>query len=124
MEKLNTLFICLQECLDGKLGQDFYVLRCDFLTHLAYHIWTKYLRGPLVQFDYVNEMQLNEELIDYDYQFYREAINKCKPIFLNGFKVLNFIMINNHKSDVLLLSRINLELLKLLEEDKEYKQAF
>ena len=124
MEKLNTLFICLQECLDGKLGQDFYVLRCDFLTHLAYHIWTKYLRGPLVQFDYVNEMQLNEELIDYDYQFYREAINKCKPIFLNGFKVLNFIMINNHKSDVLLVSRINLELLKLLEEDKEYKQAF
>ena len=63
-------------------------------------------------------------MIDYDYQFYRDAIRKCKPIFLNGVKVLNFIMVNNAKSDVLLLSRINLELLKLLEEEKEYKQAF
>jgi hypothetical protein len=66
------------------------------------------LRGPLVQFDYVNEMRLNEELVDYDYRYYKEVINKCKPIFLNGFKVLNFIMINNQKSDVLLLSRLNL----------------
>jgi hypothetical protein len=53
-------------------------------------------------------MRLNEELVDYDYKYYKEVINKCKPVFLNGLKVLNFIMINNQKSDVLLLSRINL----------------
>jgi hypothetical protein len=46
---------------------------------------------------------------------YKEALGKAKPVLLNGFKVLNFILINNQKSDILLLSRINLELMKLLE---------
>ena len=95
----------------------------DFLTQLVFHVWCKYLRNPLMQFDYVNEMRLNEEIVDYDYQFYKETLKKCKPIFLNGFKILNFIMLNNQKSDVLLLSRINLELIKLLEEEQEYQVA-
>ena len=76
-----------------------------------------------MQFDYVNEMRLNEEIVDYDYQFFKETLQKCKPVFLNGFKILNFIMLNNNKSDVLLLSRMSLELMKLLEEEQEYQVA-
>ena len=80
-----------------------------------FYVWSKYLRNPLVQFDYMNEMRLNEEIVDYDYQFYKDTLRKCKPVFLNGFKILNFIMVNNTKSDALLLARITLELMKLLE---------
>jgi hypothetical protein len=59
LDKLHHLFLTLQECLTGKLADDYFHSRIDFLTHLTYHIWTKYLRGPLIQFDYINEMRLN-----------------------------------------------------------------
>jgi len=38
-------------------------------------------------------------------------------------KILNIIMVNNPKGDILLESKINLELSKLLEENKLYKMA-
>jgi hypothetical protein len=50
-------------------------------------------------------------------------LEDSSSIFLKGLKVLNLIMINNQKSDVLLQSKINLELAKLLEEMKLYKMA-
>lgn len=36
---------------------------------------------------------------------------------------MNVIMVNNHKGDILLAAKINLELAKLLEENKLYKVA-
>lgn len=60
------------------------------------------------------EQRLNEEVIDYDYKLYKDLIGRCKPIFLRGLKVLNLIMINNKKCDIFLLSKIALELIKLL----------
>lgn len=47
-------------------------------------------------------------------------IERCKPVFLRGLKVLNLVMVNNKKCDIFLLSKIALELIKLLEENKEY----
>ena len=81
----------------------------------------KYLKNPLIQFDYMLEQRLNNEIIDYDYEFYRKVRENCKPVFLKGLKILNLILINNIKSDVLLLSKINLELVKFLEEAREYR---
>jgi hypothetical protein len=56
----------------------------------------------------MREQRLNEEIIDYDYTIYKKILEDCNPIFLKGLKVLNLIMINNHKSDILLQSKINL----------------
>lgn len=50
INKLERLFSALQVSLDGALGQDYYQAKNDFLTHLVFQIWTKYLRGPLIQF--------------------------------------------------------------------------
>lgn len=86
-------------------------------------MWVKYLRGALAQFDYVNEQRLSGEIIDFDYDLYREIIQKAKPVFLRGLKVLNIILVQNSKADMLLLCKINLELCKLLEEDGDYKTA-
>lgn len=93
------------------------------MTHLTFEIWSKYLKNPLIQFDYMREQRLNGEIIDYDYENYKKILEDCNPIFLKGLKVLNLIMINNQKSDILLQSKINLELAKLLEEMKLYKMA-
>ena len=105
------------------MGQEYYTNKIDFLTNLTFYLWTKYLRDPLIQFDYVNEMRLSEEIVDYDYEYYRGIFDRCKPIFLTAFKILNLILINNPKSDILFLSRVNLELVKLLEETQEYRIA-
>jgi hypothetical protein len=72
----------------------------------------------LEQIDYVLEQRLNEEIIDHDYNLYKQLLAKCRPIFLRGLKVLNLVMINNKKCDIFLLSKISLELIKLLEENK------
>ena len=97
----------MEDCLEGVLGQEYYKSKVDFLTNLSFYLWVKYLRDPLIQFDYVNEMRLNEEIIDYNYTYYRENLDYCKPIFLSAFKILNLILINNSKSDILFLSRVN-----------------
>jgi hypothetical protein len=108
LQKLSLFFETLQESLRGELGQEYYLQKSDFLTHLTLEIWSKYLKNPLIQFDYMKEQRLNEEIIDYDYENYRKILEDCNPIFLKGLKVLNLIMINNQKSDVLLQSKINL----------------
>lgn len=97
------------------MGQDYYLQKNDFLTHLTFEVWSKYLKNALIQFDYMKEQRLNEEIIDYDYENYKKILEACNPIFLKGLKVLNLIMVNNKKSDILLQSKINLELAKLLE---------
>ncbi len=61
--------------------------------------------------------------MDYDYELYKKIIEKIKSIFVKGLKVLNLVMVNNKKCDVLLLAKINLELVKMLEENKEYYLA-
>jgi hypothetical protein len=61
--------------------------------------------------------------VDYDYELYKKIIEKIKSIFVKGLKVLNLVMVNNKKCDVLLLAKINLELVKMLEENKEYYLA-
>lgn len=81
------------------------------------------MKNALVQVDYMKEQRLNGEIIDYDYENYKKILEECNPIFLKGLKVLNLIMVNNKKSDILLQSKINLELAKLLEENKLYKMA-
>ena len=86
-------------------------------------VWTKYLKNALLQLDYMREQRLNEEIIDYDYEIYKNILEKCSPIFLRGLKMMNIIMVNNPKSDILLESKINIELAKLLEEGKFYKMA-
>lgn len=123
LDKLSDFFSVMAECLEGALGQEYYKNRIDFLTNLAFHLWSKYLRDPLIQFDYVNEMRVNDDIIDYDYEQYRRNLQICKPIFLNAFKVLNLILINNPRSDILFVSRVNLELVKLQEENQEYRAA-
>lgn len=102
------------------LGQEFYLQYNDLLTSLSTEVWQKYLQLPLEQIEYVMEQRLNEEVIDHDYKLYREMIERCKPIFLRGLKVLNLVMVNNKKCDIFLLSKIALELVKLLEDSKEY----
>ena len=77
-------------------------MRCDFLTTLTLEIWTKYIKNPLLQFDYLREQRLNGEIIDYDYEIYRGIIEKCSGVFLRGLKMMNIIMVNNPKGDILL----------------------
>jgi hypothetical protein len=61
----------LLECLEGKLGEDYMKARSYFIEHLAFDLWVKFMRGPVTQFDYVMEMKLNEEVIDYNFQLYQ-----------------------------------------------------
>jgi hypothetical protein len=123
LDRLSLFLETVQEALRGGLGQEYYRQKCDFLTSLTLDVWTKYLKNPLQQFDYLREQRLNGEIIDYDYQSYRDILEKCTPIFLRGLKVLNIIMVNNPKGDILLEAKISLELAKLLEEAKFYKMA-
>lgn len=92
----------MQECLKGDLGREYFEKKSDFLTNLVFEIWTKYLKSPLTQFDYMREQRLNEEIIDYDYNFYRTILEKSSSVFLRGLKVLNLIMVSNPKGDILL----------------------
>ena len=72
------------------------------------------MKNPLTQFDYMREQRLNEEIIDYDYNFYKTILEKTSSVFLRGLKVLNLIMVSNPRGDILLESKISLELSKLL----------
>lgn len=56
----------------------------------------------------MKEQRLNGEIIDEDYTHYKKILEDCNPIYLKGLKILNFIMINNPKSDILLQSKINI----------------
>lgn len=62
----------------------------------------------------MREQRLNEEIIDYDYNFYKTILEKSSSVFLRGLKVLNLIMVSNPRGDILLESKISLELSKLL----------
>lgn len=62
----------------------------------------------------MREQRLNEEIIDYDYNFYKTILEKTSSVFLRGLKVLNLIMVSNPRGDILLESKISLELSKLL----------
>lgn len=93
IKKLDVLFETMERSLRGILGEQYYSKRIDLLTQLLSYIWVKYLRGPLAQFDYVNEQRLSGEIIDFDYEVYSDIIWKAKPIFLRGLKVLNIILV-------------------------------
>jgi len=45
---------------------------------------------------------LNEEIIDYDYSFYKTILEKASSVMLRGLKVLNLIMVSNPRADILL----------------------
>ena len=60
------------------------------------------MKNALIQLDYMREQRLNGEIIDYDYECYKSILDKCSPVFLRGLKVMNIIMVNNSKGDVLL----------------------
>ena len=68
-------------------------------------------------------MRLNEEILDYEHEHYQANLDRCKPVFRSAFKILNLILINNPNSDILFLTRVNLELVKSLEEVEEYRVA-
>jgi hypothetical protein len=50
----------------------------------------------------MREQRLNEEIIDYDYSFYKAILEKSSSIFLRGLKVLNLFMVSNPRGDILL----------------------
>lgn len=59
IDKLGLFFETVQQALKGELGQEYYRHRCDFLTTLTFELWSKYLKNPLLQLDYMREQRLN-----------------------------------------------------------------
>lgn len=70
--------------------------------------------------DYLMEQRLVGESNEYDCKVFKSIIERCKPIFLVGLKILNLVLASNKKTDMLLLCKVNLELAKILEETYQY----
>ncbi|EAR94374.2 hypothetical protein TTHERM_00049190 (macronuclear) [Tetrahymena thermophila SB210] len=123
INKLEELIKTVKDTLVGPLGQQFYVERKDFLCNLAFYIWNKYITSQLYQIEFVYEQRLCEEITDKIYEQYRELIVKSRPVFTEALKVFNKIMLRNPEADILWVSKYNIELTRLLEEQEEFKQA-
>ena len=107
MKSIKVLIKSIKSCLEGPLGQQFYIERKDFLMQLAIYVWNKYFVSQLYQIEQIHELRISKEIRDDQYEQYKTIIGDNSDILLEGMKNILSILMKNEKTDIILLSKIS-----------------
>ena len=122
-EALNDLISVFRASLEGPNGEKFLVENYDYLSSLCFNVWTEYVSPVLIQIEHFYYLKMTKELEkEYADKFQPIIEVSLKPCFIEGIKVfLKVASTNDETIDILWISKMTLELSKLLEEKNEFK---
>ena len=90
---------------------------------ISYFIWKKYIVQAIVQQHHIYEMKLQNEIIDSHMLAYEKLITQLKPTLIKGLKIMNRIIQQTNKPDIIWTAKLNIELARMLEEEGDQLAA-
>ena len=116
----------LKSALEGPLGDKLLTDEYDLLAKVAFHVWKTYISPILVQVDHFYYLKLQKELLPAEVEQFEEKIinSHLKPSFIDLLQIfLKIVAANEYQQDILWITKMGLELGKMLEEKSRYTEA-
>ena len=116
----------LKNALEGPLGDKLLTDEYDLLAKVAFHVWKTYISPILVQVDHFYYLKLQKELLPAEVEQFEEKIinSHLKPSFIDLLQIfLKIVAANEYQQDILWITKMGLELGKMLEEKSRYTEA-
>jgi len=115
----------LKEALKGPLGEQLLVEEYDLLFKISFHIWKTYISPIIVQIEHFYYLRSQEEILGQDVPNFQKIITEhLQPAFIDLLQIfLKVVSSNEYEQDILWICKMGLELGKLLEEQKRFKEA-
>lgn len=124
-ESLSNLIEVFQDSLEGPNGENFLITHFDFLNTLSFHLWTSFISPVLIQIEQFCYMKMIGEVDETFQRFFQPLIeDRFKPAAKRGIRIFLKVASSNEESiDVLWISKMSLQLAKMLEEAAEFKES-
>ena len=124
-EQFEELAGNLKRALEGPLGEKLLIEEFDLLFKISFHIWKSFISPVLVQIDHFYYLRSQREVFPEETKHYEGIINDhLKPSFIDLLQIfIKIVSSNEYEQDILWISKMGLELAKLLEEKTRFKEA-
>lgn len=124
--EFSNLIEIAKQALEGPNGEKFLLDSFDFLVELSFYLWNKYVSPVLVQIEHFYYIRTMKELDSSFIEVFEEIIeNRLKPCFLKCIRIfLKVASANDESIDIMWISKMSIQLSKLLEEACDYKIGY